>query len=213
MCNFGRCPYCGFKECRCDRCHRCGHRKCNCCCIKVKGPTGPRGPAGPKGDTGARGPTGPTGPKGDTGGAGGISCFAYIFKTTEQTLELGDAVQFNVNGPIVGGCVVHSETANTDQILITMPGTYLITYEVNPQAGTSAFALNFDPTLGAPFNIPGSNYGSMAGNNPYPGQVIFTFTDTGVLRLINIDGRTTLDNLIGSGPNVVSASIVIEKLA
>ncbi|MFF2589968.1 hypothetical protein ACFVSS_19160 [Peribacillus butanolivorans] len=105
------------------------------------------------------------------------------------------------------GFVTH--VAGDDEIVINQTGTYLITYEVFPQQGTSAFAL-----FNGASQIPGSNYGSRSGNETYSGQIITVLTAGDIITLRNIDGATTLNNTVsGSGPLVVSASIVIEQLA
>jgi len=89
---------------------------------------------------------------------------------------------------------------------------------VFPTAGNSAFGLFFDPDGVGPAPatlVPCSNYGSGAGNNPYPGQVIAQLTAGGVLTLNRIDntGAQTLQASIGGGTPTVSASLIIEKLA
>ncbi|MGE7766476.1 hypothetical protein [Peribacillus sp. NPDC096540] len=95
------------------------------------------------------------------------------------------------------------------EIVINQDGTYLITYEVFPQNGTSAFALFNGVT-----QIPGSNYGSRSGNETYGGQIITVLAAGDIITLRNIDGTTHLNNTVsGSGPLVVSASIVIQQLA
>ncbi|MGE7185306.1 hypothetical protein ACQKKK_15245 [Peribacillus sp. NPDC006672] len=56
--------------------------------------------------------------------------------------------------------------------------------------------------------------GSGSGNETYGGQIITILAAGDIITLRNIDGGTVLKNMVsGSGPLVVSASIVIEKLA
>ena len=173
------------------------------------GPAGPQGQAGPSGPSGPQGQAGPAGPQGPAGS--GISGFAYIFDTTEQIqIPNNEAVTFNTNGHIHPiGFVLHNTNAGSAPITITQSGTYLIQWAVNTAQGISAFAL-----FNGPMQIEGSNFGSIAGNRAYQGQVITTLARGDVLRLRNINGPTTLRNAItGMGPAVVSASILIEKLA
>ncbi|MER2089993.1 MAG: hypothetical protein ABS920_09650 [Sporosarcina sp.] len=170
---------------------------CNPCCIP-----GPRGPQGPPGQPG---PPGEPGQPGQPGA--GIPGFAYIYDTTQQTLDAGASVSFSTNGVIAPtGFVTHVQ--GTAPITINQTGTYLITYEVFPQQGTSAFALFRGNT-----QIPGSNYGSGSGNQTYSGQVITMLNAMDVLTLRNIDGRTTLQNEVPPNTPVVSASISILRLA
>lgn len=80
----------------------------------------------------------------------------------------------------------------------------------------TAFGLFFDPAGPAPaLLVPGSNYGSGEGEAPYTGQVIAQLTAGGTLTLNLIDhkGHVTLLNKVEDGPHVVSASLIIEKLA
>ena len=82
--------------------------------------------------------------------------------------------------------------------------------------GDNAFGLFFDPAGPTPASLVScSNYGTGAGNQPYQGQVIAQLTAGGVLTLNRIDnmGNLVILNAIGGGTPVVSASIVIEKLA
>ncbi|MBD7984494.1 hypothetical protein H9649_07875 [Sporosarcina sp. Sa2YVA2] len=151
-------------------------------------------------------PPGQQGPAGPPGPAGGVLGAAYIYDTTQQRLEQGDAVTFNMNGNITpAGFVTH--VAGSAQITITQTGTYLITYEVNPQQGTSAFALFNGAT-----QIGGTSYGSTSGGQPYVGQQIVTLTAGSVLTVRNLDGVTTLNNVIPPTIPVNSASIVIVRL-
>lgn len=104
---------------------------------------------------------------------------------------------------------------STVNILTT--GFYEITWEVFPRAGNSAFGLFFDPDGAGPAPatlVPCSNYGSGAGNNPYPGQVVAELTAGGTLTLNRIDntGAQTLQSTIGGGTPVTSASLLIEKI-
>lgn len=175
------------------RCHDCCNGCCNC----------KPGPPGPPGTPGEQGPPGPPGPPG-----AGIPGFAFIYDTTEQeNIPQNGQVTFNTNGNITpAGFVTH--TQGTAPITITQTGTYLITYEVFPQQGTSAFGLYNGNTL-----IAGSDYGSESGNQTYSGQVITTLNAMDVLTLRNLDGQTTLRNEIPSNVPVNSASIVILRLA
>jgi hypothetical protein len=101
-------------------------------------------------------------------------------------------------------------------IVINTTGTYLISWEIFPVQGNTAFGLFFDPAGASPAALVlCSNYGSGAGNNPYQGQVVTSLTAGGVLTLNRLDstGNVVLQNAIGGGAPTVSASIVIEKLA
>ncbi|MGE7090304.1 hypothetical protein ACQKII_02350 [Lysinibacillus sp. NPDC048646] len=180
---------------------RCHDNCCGCCNCKPC-PPGLQGPPGTPGVQGVQGPPGPPGPSG--AGLG----FAFIYDTTQQTnIPTNGSVTFNTDGNITpAGFVTH--TPGTAPITITQTGTYLITYEVFPQQGTSAFALFNGNT-----QIAGSTYGSDSGNQTYSGQVITTFNAMDVLTLRNIDSQTTLRNTVPSNVQVDSASIVIIRLA
>ncbi|MCY9589128.1 hypothetical protein PC41400_12970 [Paenibacillus chitinolyticus] len=170
------------------------------------------GPQGPQGLPGAQGPQGP---------AGGISSFAFLCSTEAQTIAAaptpggqGGAVSFN--GSVISATAI--TFAPPSSIVINENGFYKITYEVFPTQGNNAFGLFFDPDAAGPAPatlVLCSNYGTGAGNNPYPGQVIVQLTAGGVLTLNRIDntGTLTLQNAIGGGTPTVSASLSIEKLA
>ncbi|WP_369436186.1 hypothetical protein [Lysinibacillus fusiformis] len=168
----------------------------------------PPGPPGPPGTPGVQGPPGTPGVQGPPGPPGAGLGFAFIYDTTQQTnIPTNGQVTFNTDGNITpAGFVTH--TPGTAPITITQTGTYLITYEVFPQQGTSAFAL-----FNGNNQIAGSTYGSDSGNQTYSGQVITTFNAMDVLTLRNIDSQTTLRNTVPSNVPVDSASIVILRLA
>ncbi|MCY9664166.1 hypothetical protein M5X11_04115 [Paenibacillus alginolyticus] len=124
----------------------------------------------------------------------------------------GGAVSFNDS--LINGTAISFTAPQTINILES--GTYNISWEVFPTQGNNAFGLFFDPAGPTPANlVPCSNYGTNAGNQPYQGQVVAQLTAGGTLTLNRIDnmGNLVLQNAIGGGTPVVSASIVIEKLA
>ena len=130
-------------------------------------------------------------------------------------MDGGDYTYADAVGTWTGSATEITFTAATNQvrasqIVVTIDGEVgeLITYEVFPQQGTSAFALFNGAT-----QIAGSNYGSQSGSQTYSGQVITTLNANDVLTLRNIDGQVTLDNEVPSNVPVISASIVIERLA
>lgn len=191
----------------------------------VQGPQGNTGPIGPQGNQGFQGPQGIQGVPGMQGPPGGISSFAFVCSTVDQLI--GDAPGPGLQGgvvafeqpPIVVGSALSFTSPTTFNILEN--GLYLISWEVYPMPGNSAFGLWFDPDgagVAPPALVPCSNYGSAAGNNPYQGQVVATLTAGGTLTLNRIDQTGMFVELSGtlSGTNsapTVSASIVIEKLA
>ncbi|UUZ82915.1 hypothetical protein LJK88_02510 [Paenibacillus sp. P26] len=168
---------------------------------------------------GPPGPPGPQGPQGPQGPAGGVASFAFLCSTLAQTIAAaptpgaqGGVVTFNdalVNGPAITFTAPSTITINES-------GFYLINWEVFPTPGNSAFGLFFDPAGPTPASLVlCSNYGTNAGNQPYTGQVVAFLSAGGVLTLNRIDnmGALTLQNAIGGGTPVVSASLFIEKLA
>ncbi|WP_309137873.1 collagen-like protein [Paenibacillus sp. SC116] len=187
------------------------------------GATGAQGVQGPPGATGAQGIQGPPGATGVPGPPGGIATFAFLCSSLEQTIAAapapgaqGGAVQFELANAITTGVTF---TPPSD-ITIVQGGIYLITWEVFPNPGNSAFALFADPDGGGPapaVRVGCSNYGSSAGNQPYTGQVVTPLSAGTVLTLNRIDttGTVTLLNNIGGGAvatPVTSASITILKL-
>lgn len=165
-----------------------------------------------------RGPTGPTGPTGPAGTPGGVTSAAYVASTDEQAIPAaaapgaqGGAVTFNYS--VVNGTAI-TFFPPSSSIIINEPGYYNISWEVNAQGGTNAFALFFDPIgVGPAAMVPGSNYGTLTGGETYQGQVIALLPSAGVLTLNRIDtmGVVTLQNT-ASGAPVISASVVIEKV-
>ncbi|MCM3270968.1 collagen-like protein [Paenibacillus elgii] len=171
---------------------------------RIPGPPGPPGPQGPQG------PQGPA----------RITSFAFLCSTVDQTIAAaptpggkGGAVSFN--STVINGTAVSFTPTSTINILET--GIYHINWEVFPTAGNNAFGLFFDPDGSGPLPatlVMCSNYGTNAGNQPYPGQVVANLTAGGTLTLNRIDntGALTLQSTIGGGTPVVSASLYIEKL-
>ncbi|WP_317957446.1 collagen-like protein [Paenibacillus chitinolyticus] len=189
----------------------------------IPGPQGPQGlpgAQGPQGPQGLQGIQGLAGPQGPQGPAGGISSFAFLSSTEAQTIaaaatpgEQGGAVSFN--GSVISATAI--TFAPPSSIVINENGFYKLTY-VFPTPGNNAFGLFFDPDGVGPVPpalVPCSNYGTNAGNTPYPGQVIVQLTAGGVLTLNRIDntGALTLQNAIEGGTPTVSVSLSIEKLA
>ncbi|KAB0442703.1 MULTISPECIES: hypothetical protein [Lysinibacillus] len=139
----------------------------------------------------------------------GLPGFAYIYDTTAQPgIPNNGQVTFNTNGNITPSGFV-SHVPGTAPIIINQTGTYLITYEVFVTGGPFAFAL-----FNGDNQIAGSNYGGNGGSDPQNGQVITTLNSSDVLTLRNIHPNPTalLNTIIGGTP-VVSASIVILRLA
>ncbi|MEK8198437.1 MULTISPECIES: hypothetical protein [Lysinibacillus] len=139
----------------------------------------------------------------------GLPGSAYIYDTTLQlTIPSNGQVTFNTNGNITpAGFVTH--VPGTAPIIINQTGTYLITYELNVGGGPNAFAL-----FNGDNQIAGSNYGDSTGNSTKNGQVITTLNASDVLTLRNINvNPVTLLNSITLGTQVISASIVILRLA
>ena len=99
------------------------------------------------------------------------------------------------------------------EIEILESGYYHINWEVFKWGYDSAFALFFDAGAGAAM-VPGSNYGAMAHDEFYHGQVIASLSEGGVLTLNRIDSlyNQTIYNQIGDGTRVIGASIVIIKI-
>ncbi|MEY2355578.1 hypothetical protein [Lysinibacillus capsici] len=139
----------------------------------------------------------------------GLPGFAYIYDTTQQlNIPNNGQVTFSTNGNITpAGFVTHEP--GTAPIIINQTGTYLITYELNVGGGPNAFAL-----FNGDNQIAGSNYGDSTGNSTKNGQVITTLNALDVLTLRNINvNSVTLLNSIVLGTQVISASIVILRLA
>jgi len=171
------------------------------------GPAGSTGSAGPIGATGVQGGTGPTGPTGTF-----EQSFLFVWTEDEQPLTptpaaggQGDAVEFT--GSRVGGTAL--SFAGPTEIEVLDSGFYHITWEVFKWGYDSAFALFYDGTM-----VPGSNYGAMAHDEFYHGQVIASLTAGGVLTLNRIDSmyNQSIFNQIGDGTRVTGASIVIVKI-
>jgi len=99
--------------------------------------------------------------------------------------------------------------AGSTQVDILESGYYHISWEVYKWGYDSAFALFFDGTM-----VPGSNYGAMAHDEFYHGQVIASLSAGGILTLNRIDSmyNQTIFNQIGDGTRVTGASIVVIKI-
>lgn len=118
-------------------------------------------------------------------------------------------ITFNTHGNITpAGFVTH--VPGTTPIIINQMGTYLIIYEV--------FAIGTPSSAFALFNgnnqIAGSNYGGNSPTTRQTGEVITTLNAMDVLTLRSIDTTPiSLLNTTTSGSSVISASIVILRLA
>lgn len=140
----------------------------------------------------------------------GLPGFAYIYDTTIQNLLANDPVTFNTNGIITpAGFVTH--VPGTAPITINQRGTYQITYEVFAFGNAPSFSFAF-----ALFNgdnqIAGSNYGSNNSNVTTSGQVI-TILNAGDVLTLRALNSSVLFNITNAGIPVISASIIIDKIA
>jgi len=137
----------------------------------------------------------------------GLPGFAYFYDTTAQVIPANGQVTFNTNGNITpAGFVTH--VPGTAPITINQTGIYLIIYEVTVIAGPYAFAL-----FNGDNQIAGSNYGGVPNTATQNGQVITSLNELDVLSLRNIfTGPKNLGNNVLGIP-VISASIVILRLA
>lgn len=137
----------------------------------------------------------------------GLPGFAYIYDTTQQVLFANDPVTFNTNGVITpAGFVTH--VPGTAPITINQRGTYQITYEVFAFGTFSyAFALFNDDS-----QILGSNYGGNNAKVTTSGQVI-TILNAGDVLTLRALSVTNLFNITSAGIPVISASIIIDKIA
>lgn len=114
----------------------------------VTGPTGPTGSTGPTGGgiTGATGVTGATGPTGSTGPTGVAELNAYISVGMTGTTGFTGAAGIYVAVPLALEFqklnITHSTITNTDQMVITIAGRYLITWSavVDRTSATPIFA-------------------------------------------------------------------------
>jgi len=99
--------------------------------------------------------------------------------------------------------------AGPTEIELLESGYYHISWDVFKWGYDSAFALFFNGSM-----VPGSNYGAMAHDEKYHGQVIASLSEGGILTLNRIDGmyNQTIFNQIGDGTRVTGASIVIIKI-
>jgi hypothetical protein len=157
---------------------------------------------------------GPTGPAGSTGATGPIAPpnFAYLYSTVTQVLPPpkpgGEGGPVTFNNSVINSTAISFTPPASINILQT--GFYRITWEVFPTAGVSAFGIFFGPGLLT--LVPGSDYGTNTGNDPYTGQVIAQLVAGEVLTLNSILGGPTLQVFTTSFGNTVSASIIIEFL-
>ena len=90
----------------------------------------------------------------------------------------------------------------------------MIHWQVYKTGYDSAFALFYEENDAAPAMIPGSNYGAMAHDEMYQGQVIAQLNADSVLTLNRIDDlyNQVILNEISGGTSVAGASITIVKI-
>jgi len=186
------------------------------------GQTGPMGPTGPVGQTGPMGPTGSTGPAGPQGPEGPAGSqelsFLYAWSLAEQSLApapapgaRGSSVDYT--NSIVSGTALSLLPPNAISVLET--GYYNISWEVYKAGYDSAFAMFFNSGSSGWTMVPGSNYGAMAHDEAYRGQLIAYLTEGGSLTLNRIDNLYTqvILNQIGGGTQVIGASVVMFRIA
>ncbi|MEC0089107.1 collagen-like triple helix repeat-containing protein [Paenibacillus macquariensis] len=89
-------------------------------------------PPGPRGVTGA---TGPSGASGATGPALSSS-FIQVYNNGAQTVFGGGNVTFDTTGIALGAS--HSNTTNTDEVIVHMDGIHSATFTVTPNLLISA---------------------------------------------------------------------------
>jgi hypothetical protein len=197
----------------------CHDRRC-CRC-----PRGPRGFTGPQGTTGSTGPTGNVGPTGTTGPALSSNNFLFAYSTATQSIAVANVYQpiaFDSLGPNVGW--VPAITTFT----CTQPGTYLISYRLQPWQTISA---NTKMIASAEAQLNGSEIGGSQCGIAVPFVLIgsieiatallatsFIVTcvtgDVLTIQWASSSVNTKLVNIaIGSGDVGNNASVTISRLA
>lgn len=169
------------------------------------GATGSTGATGP-GGTGSMGPTGATGATGSTGATGTIITeYAYIYNLSAQTVAVGAAVTFDLNGPAFG-TITH--TLGTSAILINDAGTYTFDFIVS---GTTAN--QFTIFVNGVANTS-TTYGTGIANSQTVGQATITVPAVTTITLVNHTSASpiTLATTQGGSAVNVNASILIERV-
>lgn len=168
------------------------------------GPAGPVGPQGPAGSVGATGPAGSTGSTGATGPAGsGLAAFGYVFQLAtiaDATVVGGADVPFSNNGPLSNV----SHTAGTTTAVISIAGTYELSYSVSITAGIgSQIAVAVNSTVNASTEI-----NTLVATGNISGKAILSLAAGDVLTLRNNSAVAMTMNLAPG----VGAQMTIKKL-
>ena len=171
--------------------------------------TGPQGPMGATGAGGATGPsgvpgaTGAVGPTGATGATGSVSAaFAHLYlspRAAETTVPAG--VDFTMYTSVLREMLRFSDPT---QLLVMIPGAYLITYQVTYTSGAGAvLGLAVNGVVDARTAVP-----LLSTSGTVSGQAILLLDVSDALQLRN-DSSTTI--VMTEEPNV-GASLVAQRL-
>lgn len=153
------------------------------------------------GQQGMAGYIGPPGPAGPTA----TSEYAHVYQLAGQSVPLGGAIAFGLNGLMTSG-ITHNPGSSF--IFINVTGIYKIDFSVS--ATTASQIAVFQNGIAA----AGSRYGSGVGSAQNTGSVIVSVTAGDVIQLTNSGSSAGL-NLpanIGGSQSASNASVVIMKL-
>ena len=135
--------------------------------------------------------------------------FLFAWKSDEQSLAPsggeGAAVAFTAYE--AAGTALSLASATDIDVLES--GYYYVSWDIYKTGYDSAFALYYNAAM-----LAGSNYGAMAHDEKYHGQVISYLAAGGVLTLNRIDSlyTQTILNEVGDGTLVTGASVVAMKI-
>jgi hypothetical protein len=129
--------------------------------------------------------------------------FAYIYNTASYTVQTGQDIPLDFNGPITDN-IIHNNGSSA--ILIKQTGLYKLTYVITSDNSNNQVALAVNNRV-----VYDSLYGAEVSYQNY-GQTIMYLREGDVLSLRNIDGVLVTPTAVYDAYNVVNVSVILETM-
>ena len=129
--------------------------------------------------------------------------FAYIYNTASYTVQTGQDIPLDFNGPITDN-IIHNNGSSA--ILIKQTGLYKLTYVIASDNSNNQVALAVNNRV-----VYDSLYGAEVSYQNY-GQTIMYLREGDVLSLRNIDGVLVTPTAVYDAYNVVNVSVILETM-
>jgi hypothetical protein len=129
--------------------------------------------------------------------------FAYIYGTASYSVQPGQDIPLDQNGPITDK-IVHNYGSSV--IIIKQTGIYKLTYVVVSESSNNQIAVAVNNRI-----LYDSLYGAEQSSQNYGQQVLY-LREGDVLTLRNVDNVLALPALTYDNFNVVNVSVILETM-